>query len=532
MLNAIQLDEIALHRNLSPIELFHMALNRNEGKMASNGALTVVTGFRTGRSPKDRFIVKDVLTTDQIDWGSVNQPILPEQFEALWQRAKDYLKSLNRDYFVSHLAVGADKSYQITVTVITDLAWHQLFCHHLFINKDIQKTDNKNWTLISITRFKTEPLRDGMNSDASVILDFTGRRILICGMHYAGEMKKAMFSVLNFLLPPRNVLPMHCSANMGKKGDVALFFGLSGTGKTTLSADPSRYLIGDDEHGWSDHGVFNFEGGCYAKCINLSQEREPMIWAALRDGAIMENVVLDSQTKAPCYDDVTLTQNTRAAYPLEHISMRVKENCGGHPQAIIFLTCDLYGVLPPVAKLTKEQAAYYFLSGYTALVGSTEMGHAASIQSTFSTCFGAPFFPYPAHVYADLLVKRIDQTSCPVYLVNTGWTGGVHGQGGKRFDIPTTRKIINAILVQELKDVAFDTLPKFNLAIPQYIKGVDPTLLNPRKTWMNQADYDQSVKQLIKAFIANFEKFKVSPEIRAAGPKLISSDCRSENLSY
>lgn len=497
MLNTIQLDEIALHRNLSSIELFQMALVRGEGKLASNSALSVTTGFRTGRSPKDRFIVKDVLTANQVDWESINQAILPEQFEDLWERAQDYLKSLKRDYFVSHLAVGADKRYQIPVTVITDSAWQQLFCYNLFIHNHIEKILDKRWTLISVSRFKTDRIRDGVNSDAAVILDFTGRRVLLCGLYYAGEMKKAMFSVLNFLLPPQDVLSMHCAANMGKTGD--------------------------DEHGWSDQGVFNFEGGCYAKCINLSQEREPVIWNAIREGAVMENVVLDARTKVPCYDDTSLTQDTRVAYPLEHISNRIKENHGGHPQAIIFLTCDLYGVLPPIAKLTKEQAAYYFLSGYTALVGSTEMGHATSIQSTFSTCFGAPFFPRPAHVYADLLIKRIEQTSCPVYLVNTGWTGGIHGQGGRRFDIPTTRKIINTILDQKLKNVPFDTLPEFNLAIPQYIEEVDSRLLNPCKTWANQADYDQYVCKLIEAFNANFEKFKVAPEIIAAGPRLVSN---------
>jgi phosphoenolpyruvate carboxykinase (ATP) len=522
MLKTMQTNENVFHQNLSSDELLRMAVTRHEGKIASNGALTVITGFRTGRSPKDRFIVKDVLTADQVDWGSINQPILPEQFASLWQRAQDHLKTQKCEYFASHLAVGADETYQIPVTIITDLAWHQLFCFNQFIRSHHEGDPNKKWTLLSLTNFKTDPIRDKVNSDGSVILDFTGRRVLLCGMQYAGEIKKAMFSVLNFILPPQNVLPMHCSANMGQQKDVALFFGLSGTGKTTLSADPSRYLIGDDEHGWSDNGVFNFEGGCYAKCINLSQENEPMIWQAIREGGILENVVLDAQTKNPCYGDASLTQNTRASYPLEYITMRVKENSGGHPQAIIFLTCDLYGVLPPVAKLTKEQAAYYFLSGYTALVGSTEMGHAAGIKPTFSTCFGAPFFPRPANIYADLLIKRIEDVACPVYLVNTGWTGGAHGHGGKRFDIPTTRKIIDVILNHKLTSVSYEILPGFNLSIPKNIEGVESKLLNPRQAWLNSDDYDRSANQLIEAFISNFKKYQASPQIIAAGPQLIS----------
>jgi len=508
-----------VHRNLPARVLFDLALSRKEGKLAKNGALSVTTGKRTGRSPLDRFIVQDEVTLNEVDWGTVNQPISPEIFNNLWQRAEEYLKS--HSHFISHLAVGADATYQIPVTVITDLAWHQLFCYYAFIATFSPADDTKTWTLLNTSQLKTDPERDGVKSDAALIINFKERKILLCGLLYAGEMKKAMFAVMNFLLPPRDVLPMHCAANVGHDGDVALFFGLSGTGKTTLSADPLRYLIGDDEHGWGSNGVFNFEGGCYAKCINLSAEREPLIWQAIREGAIMENVVLDETTLAPRYENDSLTQNSRAAYPLDHIEPRFKPNRGGQPKAIIFLTCDLYGVLPPVAKLTKEQAAYYFLSGYTALVGSTEVGQGSGIKPTFSTCFGAPFFPRSPDVYANLLMHHIEKINCPVYLVNTGWTGGAYGEGGKRFDIPTTRKVINAVLNRELDSASYEVMPKFKLAIPTAINGVDEKILNPVNAWWNAADYNKHANPLIESFIANFKRFKVSPEITAAGPDLV-----------
>ena len=509
----------AVHRNLSAKALLNIALARGEGKIAKNGALAVTTGSRTGRSPQDRFIVQDEITINEVNWGSINQPISTECFEKLWQSTQEYFNT--QTYFVSDLGVGSDEKYQIPVKVITDLAWHQLFCYNAFIRTFKSDYPAKTWTLLNAAQFKTDPERDGVKSDAALMIDFKNRRILLRGLHYAGEMKKAMFAVMNFLLPTKGILPMHCAANVGHDGDTALFFGLSGTGKTTLSADPDRYLIGDDEHGWEEQGVFNFEGGCYAKCINLSAEREPMIWKAIRDGAIMENVVLDDATLEPCYDDSSLTQNSRAAYPLEHIEQRMKENCGGQPKAIIFLTCDLYGVLPPVAKLSKEQAAYYFLSGYTALVGSTEVGQGSGIKQTFSTCFGAPFFPRSPDVYANLLINHIERTNCPVYLVNTGWTGGAYGEGGKRFNIPVTRTIINAILDHKLEKTLYDIMPGFKLAIPTNIEGIDTKLLNPIKAWWSAADYNRHAKELIEAFIANFKKFKVSSAIQNAGPELI-----------
>lgn len=512
----LELESAAKHINLTPDELIELSVKHHEAVLSNNGALRVTTGKRTGRSPKDRFIVEDSVTEKTVDWGDINQPIAIDAANNLWKKAVDYIS--NKESFTSYLRVGADEKYYLPIKVVTETAWHQLFANTLFIRRSTPYIqDEHQWTVLNTPGLKIDPNIDGTNSDGVVILDFDRRRVLIVGIRYAGEIKKAMFSVLNFLLPKYKVLPMHCAANVGNNGDVALFFGLSGTGKTTLSADPERYLMGDDEHGWSENGVFNFEGGCYAKCIDLSREREPVIWNAIRHGAIMENVALNNNGD-PDYGDDSLTQNTRAVYPREHIPRRVNENRAGHPDAILFLTCDMYGVLPPVALLTQEQAAYYFLSGYTALVGSTEIAAGSDIKPTFSTCFGAPFFSRPAKVYADLLLQRITETGAQVYLVNTGWTGGSKGEGGERLSIPVTRQIVVACLSGEFIHAPNQTLAGFNIKIPMALKNGDAKLLNPKKTWARQSDYNTKAQSLIEQFQENFKQFDVAENICNAGP--------------
>jgi phosphoenolpyruvate carboxykinase (ATP) len=505
-----------VHINLSPPSLVEYAVARGEVRLTANGAVTGYTGEHTGRSPKDRFIVRDEMTRSAVDWGAVNQPVEPEVFDALYERVLDHLR--DRELFIQDLFCGSDPTYRLPVRVVNQLAWHNLFVRQLFIRPSAEelRSHKPQFTVICAPEFRADPARDGTRSETFILLNFSRRVALIGGTAYAGEIKKSIFSVMNFLLPPRHVFPMHCSANMGQNDVSALFFGLSGTGKTTLSADPSRRLIGDDEHGWSADGVFAFEGGCYAKCIKLSEKNEPQIFRAIRFGCVLENVVLDPRTHVPDYNDGSLTENTRAAYPVDFIENCVIPGRGGHPSNVVFLTADAFGVLPPISRLTPEQAMYHFLSGYTAKIAGTEAG-VKEPQATFSTCFGAPFMPRSPKTYAEMLGRRLREHSAQCWLVNTGWQGGQYGVG-QRIHLPYTRAMVDDAVEGNLRQVDFEVEPTFGLSIPKACPGVPAEILNPRNAWTDKAAYDQMAAELRGRFVKNFEKFDAPPEVRAAGP--------------
>lgn len=504
---------------LSVPQLVEKVLNRNEGELSSTGAVKAETGKYTGRSPKDKYIVEEASTKEKIDWNS-NQSISEENFLNLYNKVISYLKEKD-ELFVFKGFAGADKKHRLPIQVVNEYAWHNLFVHQLFIRPTAEElaSHDAQFTVITAPTFKADPAVDGTASETFIIISFEHKTVLIGGTEYAGEMKKSIFSIMNFLLPEQNILSMHCSSNVGREGDVALFFGLSGTGKTTLSADSNRKLIGDDEHGWSSSGVFNIEGGCYAKCIDLTREKEPQIFDAIRFGAVLENVVLHPETRVANYEDKSLTENTRAAYPMEAIDNIVLPSLAGHPNTIIFLTADAFGVLPPISKLTKEQAMYHFLSGYTSKLAGTERG-VTSPETTFSTCFGSPFLPLPATVYAEMLGKKIDEHNANVFLVNTGWTGGEYGVGS-RMKLAYTRAMVQAALEGDLNKVETVKDDIFGLEIPAHVPGVPDNVLQPNKTWADQASYETKAKELAAAFRRNFEKFEnVSKEIKELGGPL------------
>lgn len=509
-----------VYRNLPVAELVEHALIRGEGLLAANGALCVETGKYTGRSPKDRFIVEEPGSHHEVDWGTVNRPIAQAHFQQIYQKMLGYMEG--RDLYLFDGYVGADPTRRYGVRVINEFAWHNLFVHQLFrrpTEMDLAQHEADFW-VIALPGFLGDPIADGLNSEAFILLHLTQRIILIGGTHYAGEMKKSIFSLLNYVMTKQNVLPMHGAANMDQQGNTVLFFGLSGTGKTSLSADPERFLIGDDEHGWSEDGIFNFEGGCYAKTIRLSQENEPQIWSAIRFGAIAENVMLHPDTRELDYDSDRRTENTRAAYPLEYIPNSLPTGMGGHPDTIIFLTADAFGVLPPISRLTREQAMYHFLSGYTSKLAGTERG-VTHPESTFSACFGQVFFPLSPTVYAEMLGDRLQQhPETEVYLINTGWIGGPYGIG-HRIPIQYTRAMVSAALNRELVTVNYQPHPIFKVLIPETVPGVLSELLDPKRMWQDGIAYDQQAKALARQFVDNFQQFKqVRPEIIAAGPDI------------
>jgi phosphoenolpyruvate carboxykinase (ATP) len=511
-----------VHYNFDSAELYEEALKRGEATLTADGALAAETGQHTGRSAKDKFIVRHAGSEDEIWWDN-NKAMSPAQFQVLLD---DFVAhAADMDLFVQDLVGGADANHRIRTRVVTEYAWHSLFIRHLLIRPGRDKLAGfvPEMTVIDLPSFRADPERHGCRSETVIAIDFERKIVLIGGTSYAGEMKKSVFSTLNYILPSKGVMPMHCSANVGKEGDSALFFGLSGTGKTTLSADPGRTLLGDDEHGWGEDGIFNFEGGCYAKTIRLSQEAEPEIYATTkRFGTVLENVVLD-ENRRPDFDDGSLTENTRCAYPLHFIPNASETGIAGHPKNIIMLTADAFGVMPPIASLTPAQAMYHFLSGYTAKVAGTEKG-VTEPEATFSTCFGAPFMPRHPSVYGNLLRELIARHEVDCWLVNTGWTGGAYGEG-RRMPITATRKLLSAALNGSLRDAQFRTDPHFGFAVPVSVPGVDPAILDPRSTWRDAGAYDRQAARLVGMFIDNFAKFEdyVDGMVLNAAPRMIQA---------
>ncbi len=509
--------------NLSPEALIEQTVLRGMGQLTTTGALAIHTGEFTGRTPKDRFIVKDDLTATTVDWGSINQPFDAGDFDRLFQKLTAFLQG--KDVFVRDNYVCADNKYRLNVRTITEFPWSNLFADNMFMRPTAAEieTMEPDWTVICAPNFHANPKTDGTNRHNFALMNFTKRQIIIGGTGYTGEIKKGIFAVLNFELPVlRGVLPMHCSANVGKNGDTAIFFGLSGTGKTTLSADPERQLVGDDEHGWSDTGVFNFEGGCYAKTIDISEEKEPEIYRAIRHGAILENIAFKENSREVDYHDKTITENTRVSYPIHHIPNIVVPSVAGQPDNIFFLTCDAFGVLPPISRLTKGQAMYHFISGYTAKIPGTE-DNVLVPEPTFSACFGAPFMPLHPTKYAEMLGKRMEENAVNVWLVNTGWSAGVFGEGS-RMKLKYTRAMISAALTGELQQVPYTQHEIFGLAMPDTCPDVPTELLHPRDAWTDKNAYDLKANELAAAFNHNFAKFyaQANDEIRAAAPKMLA----------
>ena len=519
-LKELGIENAKIHYQLSPEELHEITLKLGQGIESSTGALAVNTGEYTGRSPLDRYIVKDSISENQVWWGKVNIPFESDAFETLYNKVTSYLS--NKEVYVRDSYVCSDPNYRLNVRVITETPWANLFCYNMFLRPEMDELANfdPEWTLLCVPSFMADPAIDGTRQSNFAILDFTRKVVLIGGTGYTGEMKKGIFSALNFILPVfKNTLPMHCSANVGKDGDTAIFFGLSGTGKTTLSADPNRKLIGDDEHGWTNENtVFNFEGGCYAKVINLSEENEPDIFRAIKKGAILENVVFKKDTHEVDYEDISITQNTRVSYPIYHIDNIQPGSIGENPKNIFFLTADSFGILPPISKLTPGQAAYHFISGYTAKVAGTEAG-ITEPQPNFSACFGAPFMPLHPTKYAEMLSKKMKDANVKVWLINTGWTGGPYGIGS-RMKLKYTRAMITAALNGELDDVSYENHKVFGIAKPQTCPNVPSEILNPRNTWEDPEQYDKKAVELAQKFKANFAKFEefANAEIMAGAP--------------